>query len=194
MKQMQPQIEMGAISGPFGIGTFVMTCAGAVSCMRRSTIMKSAIEQLNAEKPIKIVRELPEGVRNWAPPGGSMVVVNPRVVDGVMRGIAPGKVTTLDHIRSLLAERYGTSIACPVSTAIFINIAARAAEESRQTGSAEITPWWRTLRSDGSLNDKYPGGIRTQRAILESEGVTVVQRGRKWFVADFEARLADLPA
>jgi alkylated DNA nucleotide flippase Atl1 len=148
--------------------------------------------RMQASRPVKIVRELPEGVRNWAPPGGSMVVANPKEVDLVMRRIDAGQVTTLDHIRAHLASKYGTSIACPVSTAIFINIAARAAEEMRSEGMMHVTPWWRVLRSDGSLNEKYPGGIRLQRAMLESEGVAVTQRGKRWCVADYETRLAAL--
>lgn len=152
----------------------------------------SAVTRMQNSKPVKIVRELPAGVRNWAPPGGSMVVANPREVDAIMRRVGPAKLTTLDHIRSHLAEMHGTSIACPVSTAIFINIAARAAEEMRSTGTQDVTPWWRVLRSDGGLNEKYPGGIRLQRAMLEAEGVPVVQRGKRWFAAEHETRLADL--
>lgn len=152
----------------------------------------SALERLERSKPIKIVRVLPEGVRNWAPPGGSMVVANPKEVDAVMRRVPAGCLTTLDNIRAHLAAAHGTSIACPVSTAIFINIAARAAEEMRGAGAPSVTPWWRVLRSDGSLNAKYPGGIRLQRALLEAEGVTVEARGRRWVVPDLDARLADL--
>ncbi len=153
---------------------------------------KSALEQLEQSKPVKIVQELPEGVRNWAPPGGSMVVVNPKEVDRVMRRVPVGRVTTLDHIRTHLAVLHGTSIACPVSTAIFINIAARAAEEMRGAGAPQVTPWWRVLRSDGTLNEKYPGGVRFQRALLEAEDVRVEPRGKRWAVPDLDARLADL--
>ena len=153
---------------------------------------RSALEQLERPRPVKIVRELPEGVRNWAPPGGSMVVVNPQEADRVMRRVPAGRLTTLDHVRAHLAEVHGASIACPVSTAIFINIAARAAEEMREAGATAVTPWWRVLRSDGTLNEKYPGGVRFQRALLEAEGVAVAARGKRWCVPDLEDRLADL--
>ncbi len=153
---------------------------------------KSARAQLEQSKPVKIVRDLPEGVRNWAPLGGSMVVVNPQEVDRVMRRVPPGRLTTLDHVRAHLADVHGTSIACPVSTAIFINIAARAAEEMRSEGAPSVTPWWRVLRSDGTLNEKYPGGVRFQRALLEAEGVEVEARGKRWIVPDLDSRLADL--
>lgn len=45
------------------------------------------------------------------------------------------------------------------------------------------------------LNPKYPGGALAQKARLEQEGHTVVQRGRKnlrWVVKDYEAALFPL--
>lgn len=152
----------------------------------------SAREQLNKVRVPKIVAELPEGTRHWGPPGATMVVSTPTEVDALIRQVPPGKVTTLDDVRSCLARRHGTTIACPVSTAIFIGIAARASEEMRAMGEAAVTPFWRALRADGSLNPKYPGGIRLQQACLEAEGHRIVQRGKNSFVADFEAVLADL--
>ncbi|GMV99919.1 MAG: hypothetical protein AMXMBFR84_10580 [Candidatus Hydrogenedentota bacterium] len=44
----------------------------------------------------------------------------------------------------------------------------------------------------GELNPKYPGGIPALTQLLESEGHLVVQRGKRFFVADYEMRLADL--
>lgn len=152
----------------------------------------SAIDQLNKPRRSKIVARLPDGARNWGPPGASMVVSTPREVDEILRQVPRGRVTTLDDIRACLAARHGTTIACPVSTAIFIGIAARAAQEMRETGQAAVTPFWRALRSDGSLNPKYPGGVRLQRALLEAEGHRIVERGKASVVADHDAVLAEL--
>ncbi|MCX7339865.1 MAG: MGMT family protein [Hyphomicrobiales bacterium] len=152
----------------------------------------TALDQLNKARAPKIVTRLPEGARHWGPPGASMVVSTPAEVDGLIRQVPAGKVTTLDAIRRCLARRHGTTIACPVSTAIFIAIAARASEEMRAMGAPQVTPFWRALRSDGSLNPKYPGGIRLQQACLEAEGHRIMQRGKNSFVSDAEAVLADL--
>jgi hypothetical protein len=46
------------------------------------------------------------------------------------------------------------------------------------------------LKTGGLLNDKYPCGIDGQRVLLESEGHTVVQKGKKIYVFDFERALA----
>lgn len=63
--------------------------------------------------------------------------------------------------------------------------------------SEDETPYWRTLKANGELNPKYPGGVEAQRKMLEAEGHTIIQRGRKnikYFVKDYEVVLFDLNA
>ncbi|MCX7324239.1 MAG: MGMT family protein [Hyphomicrobiales bacterium] len=151
----------------------------------------TALDQLNKARASKIVTQLPEGARHRGPPGASMVVSTPAEVDGLIRQVPNGTVTTLDDVRSCLSRRHGI-IVCPVSTAIFIGIANRASEEIRAMGEAAVTPFWRVLRPDCSLNPNYPGGIRFQQACREAEGHRIMQCGKNNVVVDFEAVLADL--
>lgn len=112
----------------------------------------------------------------------TMVIPAPREVDEVMKQVPRGKVITIAGIGSALARKHGTMIACPMTTGIFAWIAAHAAEEAAGEGAGDVTPWWRTIKSDGALNEKYPGRGRDQRKRLLQEGHAVV-RGR---VKDFE--------
>ena len=75
-----------------------------------------------------------------------------------------------------------------MTAGIFINICAHASEER----SDNKIPWWRTLKAKGELNEKYPGGIDAQKLLLEMEGHTVIQKGKRYFVEDYESRLVDL--
>jgi len=68
-------------------------------------------------------------------------------------------------------------------------IAAHAAWEELEEKEVRVTPYWRTLKSDGEINPKYPGGIGGQKARLESEGHRVIRKGSKLFVEDFERRM-----
>jgi alkylated DNA nucleotide flippase Atl1 len=154
----------------------------------------NAIAKVLEQKPVKIVAKLPEGVKNWAPPGGSMVVSSPGEVYELMRMVPAGKLISLDTLRDALAARHGTSIACPVSTAIFINVAAQAAEDWTQIGKPDNAAWWRTLKSGGVLNERYPGGVEVHRARLESKGHTVVQKGKKLVVEEWEKSEFELDA
>ena len=79
-----------------------------------------------------------------------------------------------------------------MGTGIFAAIAARAAEEDAAEGKKDITSYWRTLKSGGELNPKYPGGLGQLKAQLEAEGHTILQKGKHCFVENFEQRLAAL--
>ena len=123
---------------------------------------------------------------------GTVVIPAPREVDEIMKNVPEGKLTTINEIRAFLAKRHGATIGCPITTGIFAWIAANAAEEKRQQGEKEITPYWRTLKTGGVINEKYPGGVEAQKKLLEKEGHMVVQKGEKYVVVDYENLLAKL--
>ncbi len=128
--------------------------------------------------------------KNWGT--GTMVIPAPTEVDELMRQVPAGKVTTVNEIRAALARKHGATIACPITTGIFGWIAAHAAEEQRQKGAAGITPYWRTLKTGGLLNAKYPGGTEAQKLALESEGHMVVRKGKNYVVKNYELVVAKL--
>jgi hypothetical protein len=84
------------------------------------------------------------------------------------------------------------SFACPITTGIFAWIAAHAADEAEREGKKRVTPYWRTLKTGGELNLKYPGGAANLRMRLEAEGHEVVKRGKRFFVAEYQGRVARL--
>lgn len=120
---------------------------------------------------------------------GTMVIPAPVEVDALMRRVPKGRLVTINELRAALAQKHGVNIACPITTGIFSWIAAHAAEEAAAAGAKRITPYWRTLKSDGEVNPKYPGGIPVLKRKLQSEGHEVVQRGKRFLVADFDKRL-----
>jgi uncharacterized protein YdhG (YjbR/CyaY superfamily) len=111
---------------------------------------------------------------------GTMLIPRPLDVDAAMRRARKGRLISLSQIRGLLAAAGGADHACPLTTGIFVRVAAEAAEEDRRAGKKRITPYWRTVRDDGTLNDKFPGGARAQAALLRGEGVRVAAgKGKK---------------
>ena len=125
---------------------------------------------------------------------GVMVVPAPREVDAVMKKVPHGRLITINEIRSTLAKKHKADFGCPVTTGIFAWIAAHAAAEAAAAGRKRITPYWRTLKSGGQLNEKYPGGIPALKKLLRSEGHKVVGRGKKFFVVGFQDNSARLKA
>lgn len=123
---------------------------------------------------------------------GTFVIPAPLEVDELMRRVPKGGLTTIDQLRQTLARRHGADIACPITTGIFAWIAAHAAAEAESAGKKRVTPYWRTLKAKGELNPKYPGGIAALKRKLAAENHRIVQKGRRFFVADFERHLASL--
>jgi hypothetical protein len=145
-------------------------------------------EKLADAKGLPRVEQItPRMSRRWG--SGTVVIAAPAEVDSLMKRVPSGKVTSINELRAALAERHRATIACPITTGIFAWIAAHAAEESAAEGIKRITPYWRTLKSGGELNPKYPGGIQGMRRHLAAEGHKIVRRGSKYFVADFEKSL-----
>jgi len=120
---------------------------------------------------------------------GTVVIPSPLEVDEIMKRVPRGKVITINEIRSLLARKHEVTIGCPLTTGIFAWIAAHAAEEEANDGRKRITPYWRTLKTGGILNEKYPGGIKAQREKLQSEGHRILKKRGKYIVENLRRAL-----
>jgi alkylated DNA nucleotide flippase Atl1 len=120
-----------------------------------------------------------------------MVISTPAEIGEVVARIRKGRLATVNTIRDELAKRHGTDIACPITTGIFLNIVAKAAAEREMMGAGRVTPWWRVIKSDGTLNPKMPGGLTEHRKRLAAEGFKIVKKGKSKLMVDgFEAKIA----
>ena len=123
---------------------------------------------------------------------GTMVIPSPVDVKEIMDKVPAGKLITVAEIRSALAKKFKTTIACPLTTGIFTWIVANAADEEREEGKKDITPYWRTLKSGGVLNHRYPGGVEAHKKLLEGEGFRVIKKGKKYVVMNYKKFLAEI--
>lgn len=152
---------------------------------------KSWQEKLADNKGHPTVFEITEKQsKRWG--SGTCVIPAPMEVDALMRRVPPGKLTTIDDLRKALARRHGATIACPITTGIFSWIAANAAAEAEAAGRKATNCYWRTLKTGGEVNPKYPGGINALKRKLAGEGHKVSQKGKRFFVEDFAEKLARL--
>ena len=124
--------------------------------------------------------------------GGSRMYFAPPIdYDKVMKLVPFGKVITVWQIREYFARQSGADFTEPITAGIFVSIAAWASEQRED----DETPYWRTLKANGELNPKYPGGIDDQKEKIEAEGHIIIQKGRKnikYFVKDYEDSLFEL--
>ena len=151
---------------------------------------KSWTEKLEDSKDLPRVEKItPRMSKRWGT--GTIVIPAPLEVDEIMRRVPIGKVTTINEIRAVLAKKHKATIGCPITTGIFARIAAGAAEEQKERRTG-ITPYWRTLKTGGQINEKYPGGVEGQRKLLEKEGHRIIEKGKKYVVANYQKALATL--
>ena len=123
--------------------------------------------------------------------GERMLLAPPLAYDAAMRQVPFGRLITVGDIRAHFARQNGADFTDPITAGIFVSIAAWA---SSQRASDE-TPWWRTLKANGELNPKYPGGAEMQARLLEAEGHRIARRGRtniRYYVEDYERALFSL--
>jgi hypothetical protein len=152
---------------------------------------KTWTEKLNDDEGLPRVEKITDKMsKRWG--SGTVVIPAPREVDELMRRVPEGKLVTINEIRSALARKHKATIGCPITTGIFAWIAANAAEEARQSGDKVVTPYWRTLKSGGVINEKYPGGVEGQKKLLEREGQVVSPRGKNHVVVGYEKSLVQL--
>ena len=101
---------------------------------------------------------------------GKMLIPKPLDIDALINKVPKGKLATVTQIREKLAKGAHAHCSCPMTTGIFLRIVAEVAEEDLSNGQREVTPYWRVIKADGSLNEKFPGGVQNQAARLKKEG------------------------
>jgi len=152
---------------------------------------KSWSEKLKDNKGLPKVEKITDKMsKRWGT--GTVVIPAPMEVNEMMRKVPEGKLITINEIRAALVKKHGATICCPLTTGIFAWVAANAAEEERQKGEKDITPYWRTLKTSGVINPKYPGGVEAQKKLLEKEKHKVIRKGKKYVVANYENSLTKL--
>jgi alkylated DNA nucleotide flippase Atl1 len=156
---------------------------------RKKTWQEKLQDSKDLPKVVKYDKKKP---KQWKP--GTYVIPAPIEVDKIMKQVPKGKVITINEIRKILAKKHKAQFGCPITTGIFSWIAAHAAAEAEAEGKKKVTPYWRTLKTGGELNPKYPGGIDNIKRRLEAEGHEVIQKGRskKLIVSDHEKALVKL--
>lgn len=118
--------------------------------------------------------------------GDDVILVNPSEVVTMMKRVPKGKLVTIREICLALARQHGVKGCCSLVSGIFVMTVANAAEEAATEGRKLDIPYWRTLKAEGFLNDKYPGGQAAHKRLLENEGFKVIARGKKYQVADWD--------
>jgi hypothetical protein len=144
---------------------------------------KSFNEKLHTLRPCKKLVETDKG---------KCIIPDPIEYDEIMEMIPEQMLITVDEIKAYLAKKHNVDFTDGMATGIFVNLVANASKEREMLGGTDITPYWRTLKNKGELNEKYPGGIDSHKQSLEAEGHIIIQKGKHFYVDGYKDKLIEL--
>jgi alkylated DNA nucleotide flippase Atl1 len=159
---------------------------------KRKTWQEKLADKEDLPKFVKLERGFPcyNAVHKMgAEVGDDVVMVNPSEVIEFIKKVPYGQLTTVIEICLAIARKYNVKGCCSLTTGIFIMTIGNAVEEARKENRDLDIPYWRTLKSQGYLNEKFPGGADAHKALLENEGFKVVRKRNRYFVEDFDEKL-----
>lgn len=159
---------------------------------KRDTWQEKLVSTAKRQSLPRVVEVNEKMSKKWGE--GTYVIPSPVEVDSIMKSVPEGKLITINQIREYMAKKYHASFGCPITTGIFVGMAARAAEEDVAEGNINITPYWRTMKGKGELNEKYPGGVAEQAKKLKAEGheIELDKAGKPKRVKGWERKLAEM--
>lgn len=132
---------------------------------------KTWLQKLDNGREPKVVRTDKDFA--GVPAGSDMLVSTPREVDTFLRKIKEGVSMTPAQVRDKLARKHHADASCPVSTGIFLRIAADAAWEEIGQGKdpSEVTPFWRVVEPGSALARKLSCGEAFLIRMRRQEGI-----------------------
>jgi hypothetical protein len=106
--------------------------------------------------------------------GTMLYIGTPQIVADYISKIPAGETCSIEKLRNQIARRNGCTAMCPVSTAIFLRIAADYAIDQMNAGKTpqEVIPFWRVLSSKDKIAKKLkidPHWLDHQRQLEQAK-------------------------
>lgn len=129
---------------------------------------KTWAEKMNAPEPhIEVTTKAFAGIA----PGTRMLISSPlELAAWLTQNVPYGHSIAVSELRAGLAKARGAEATCPLTTSIFLRIAAEAAWDELAAGArlSDVTPFWRAVDPTSELARKLrcgPEWIARQRAM-----------------------------
>ncbi|PHR71613.1 MAG: hypothetical protein COA67_06255 [Lutibacter sp.] len=111
---------------------------------------------------------------------GKILIPNAIDIERIINSTKKGELLTNDIIREVLAKEKNVQLTAAIPTGVYLKYIALAAEEERKFNKKNITPYWRVLRPDGTINIKFPISTEELIHLLENEGHKLeIGKGKK---------------
>ncbi|HEU4471837.1 MAG TPA: hypothetical protein VFR58_12170 [Flavisolibacter sp.] len=132
---------------------------------------KSWKEKLNIDRK-PLLEKVPKDFAGISA-GQLMLIPTPKLVDAYIRQIPEGRQVDMQTMRKDLAAEYHAEVTCPLTTGIFVRIAAEAAFEEYEQGASlnRITPFWRVITEKSTTAKKLSFGTELLKTLRKKEGL-----------------------
>lgn len=127
------------------------------------------LDQPNHKPAVEIMDKAWAGV----PAGGKLFIPTPRLVAEYIAKIPKGKAKSVPEMRAELATEWQADGTCPMTSGMFVRIAAEAALEDMAAGKKldQITPFWRIVDAKSTVIKKLSCGPEFVLARRAEEGL-----------------------
>jgi hypothetical protein len=130
------------------------------------------------------IKDIPERQYGYFGGPGKMLLPSDDTVAALIAEVPEKQLITTDLLRQVLAQRFQVRGTCPVTT--------RKALHAIANDPARQVAYWRVIKQNGTLIDRYPGGVEGQAAQLREEGFSIAGAGKTAKVEKFKQSLAQL--
>ncbi len=105
-----------------------------------------------AKPEVKVLHTDFAGIKN----GALMLIATPGIIANYVSKIPAGKTRTIHAMRNELAAQHGANATCPVTTAIFLRVAAEVAWDDINAGTPmdKVIPFWRIIEPTSTIAKK----------------------------------------
>ena len=109
---------------------------------------------------------------------GKILIPKATDVEEIIRKTESGDLLTNDTIREYLAAQKGVQLTAAIPTGVNLKFIALTSEFEQSEGIRH-SAYWRVLKPDGKINEKFPGGLERQIQYLEAEGHEIEMVGKR---------------
>ena len=101
---------------------------------------------------------------------GKILIPSALDIERIINMTKVGELLTNDTIREVLAKEKNVQVTAAIPTGVYLKYIALAAEDEKAEKKIKITPYWRVLKPDGTINPKFPIAVDELMKILKKEG------------------------
>jgi alkylated DNA nucleotide flippase Atl1 len=128
--------------------------------------------------------EIPKERLSFFGGAGKMLLPSPATVAALIKKMPEGKLITTSLICRKLAQQFNVRGTCPVTT--------QKALQAIAHDAGDEVAYWRVVKADGGLINRFPGGAEDQAKRLRKEGFMLDRKGKTPKVANFRESLVPL--